>query len=117
MRRAQLATETRLIQTIDRITRLQIDQSGFVQERGLIDSRHKERIMTERAKLRAAMDEIRTGLDLVVKELALVGAAAGPVEVELDVTVIRSRGGPDASDFDTLLGPGDILTVRLVSAD
>lgn len=117
VRRARLATETRLIQTNDRITRLQIDQSGFVQERGLLDSRHRERITAELGVVRAAIDETRARRAQVVRELALAGATAGPAALEIDISLIRNGGEALPIDFESALGPGDILTVRLVSAD
>ena len=116
VRRAQLASETRLIQTLDRITRLEIDLDGFAHEREMLDANRRERLLAERARIGVDIAETHSRLLSARVELSYLEGSSAPQIMESVITVIRSRRGAERGDMDTVLEPGDVVTLERLPA-
>lgn len=121
IRRAQLASSTRLLQTQNDIERVALERARFDSDLNTIDIVRRKELLTEFEAVRARLAEVTTRLTAARDLLELnglltldLGAATAPLTV---MTIHRAgEDGPRSLvvSADDLLEPGDVLEIAVV---
>jgi polysaccharide export outer membrane protein len=119
MRRAQLASSTRLLQTEDTVERVTLEEARFSRDIVESEERRKIALLGEIEDVRRGLGEIGVRLASTRQQLASIGAdlpSLAGAEAQIDVTLHRDEGSGVVSRSATLderVAPGDVVEVRV----
>lgn len=119
IRRAQLASATRLLQSEESLARANLDQTRLHHDKDILEEERKERIFAQIEETERAIRSAETRLSTLREQLQVIGAA--PVGLAIEpadpiVTLHRNDGNDVAAmtvSSDHKLLPGDVVEVRV----
>lgn len=119
IRRAQLASATRFLQTEDSLARVTLERTRFLRDADAIEESRREAIYSEIAEGQRRLRELAVRLATTRRQLEIIGASPrglAPASSRIEVALHRGVGPAvvaEAIDLDALLMPGDIIEVTV----
>ena len=114
-RRAQLATQTRLLQTSDAISQMTLTRGRLERDLAAFESDRRTEILRQIAEAEQGLAEARARLLGTETRLLLAGANLGELPTRPEIRLTVTRGGEALEDvaLDDPVLPGDVVTVTL----
>lgn len=115
IRRAQLASATRLLQTEDGVARVTLDRSKVSHDLEILEIQYTRQVLDQLRKVRRQLSEAHIIHASISEQLAAIYGWPNP-KFELSIVILHAKGNRESAAMEEMLQPGDVLSVSITLA-